>query len=207
MMKFVLSAAVLLAGNALATPITGASTSGPVVPGMTEKTGFESQPVAGFSSVTIGNVTFTGVGGNLETTYLFTGSYNTTGTRLLDNNAGSTNAFRFDFTNPVSAFAFNFGASDYNWTLSAYAASGALLESLTIAPTHSTNNGSYFGLADAGISYALLTASQSDYVMLDNFTFAKQAPAVVPEPAPLTLLGAGLACVAAARRRKAKHSA
>jgi hypothetical protein len=207
MMKFILAAAALLAGNALATPITGTSASGPVVPGATATIGFENQGINTFSSLTIGNVTFTGVGGSLRTTSAFAGNYNTKGSRLMDNNGGVTNGFRFDFANAVSAFAFNFGASDVNWILNAYTASGTLLESLTLAPTRSNNNGGYFGLADAGIAYATLSAGSGDYVMVDNFTIAEQAPGVVPEPASLALLGAGLVGALAARRRKSQRSA
>jgi hypothetical protein len=210
MKKFVVAAAAaLLAGQAFATPITGTSASGPVVPGATATIGFEDQPIATFSSVTIGDVKFSGVGGSLRTTSTFVGGFNTKGTRLLDNNAGGTSGFRFDFTNPLSAFAFNFGASDNDWTLSAYSSSGALLESLTLARILGSNSGNYYGLADAGISYALLTSAiPNDYVLLDNFTIAEQpAAANVPEPASLALLGAGLAGVLATRRRKATRTA
>ena len=137
----------------------------------------------------------------------FAGSYNTNGSRYLDNNEGRTNGIRFDFDDPISAFAFNFGASDVVWTLSAYSVSGSLLESRSIDPTRGGNNGAYFGLADAGISYALLTSAGNDYIMLDNFTYAGQAasggaPASeVPEPGSLALLGIGLAGAWVATRR------
>ena len=204
MFKFIIAAAALLSSTALAAPITGAGTY--TLPGMTQTTDFENQPVASFTSLTTGNLKITGIGGVLRTASNYAGDYNTSGTRLLDNNAGGTSGFRFDFTTAVSAFAFNFGASDVNWTLSAYNAAGVLLESLVIAPTYGSNDKAYFGLADAGISYATLTGSSSDWVFVDNFKLAANTTNV-PEPGSVALLGAGLAGVLMMRRRKAPNAA
>jgi len=207
MKKFVAVAAALLASSAFASPINGTGVPAPIETGKTTKIQFNNQSNSSFASMEIDGVTFSGIGGNLRIASTFAGSYNTNGSRYLDNNEGATGGIRFDFDDPVSAFAFNFGASDVNWTLSAYSVSGSLLESRTLAPTRGGNNGAYFGLADAGISYALLTAGSYDYIMLDNFTYAGQAAAggapasEVPEPGSLALLGIGLAGVWAATRR------
>lgn len=195
--------AALASGLSFAAPIVGTSGVGaPVVPGATAVVDFEAQGNSTFGSLTVGDVTFTGIGGNLVTENQYAGQYNGRGRYYLQNNSGSTPGVRFDFANAVSAFAFNWGASDYTWTLSAFDSLNNLIESFTTPITSSSNAGEYIGLSGSGIKYATLTSSNSDYIFVDNFTIAADAGNTVPEPASLALVGLALAGVAVARKRK-----
>jgi hypothetical protein len=207
--KILFATAALLAGQAFATPLAGSSSTGmPSVPGATSTIDFEGQADSSFTSLTIGNVTFSGLGKVLRTKSDYVGEYNSRGAVHLDNDQGDTLSLRFDFANTVSAFAFNIGAVDAHWTLTAYNATGDVLESVAAPVTRGSNAGDYIGLANAGTSYALLTTGGYDWIFVDNFTIAEEAAgATVPEPASLALFGAGLVGAAASRRRKAKPAA
>ncbi|MGZ9709896.1 PEP-CTERM sorting domain-containing protein [Glaciimonas sp. GNP009] len=176
----------------------------PVVPGATSTITFDDQSDATFSSLSTGGVTFSGVGGSLRTNNDYHSNYNGRGTRYLDNNAGATSSIKFAFAAPVSAFAFNWGASDDVWTLTAFNSLNAAIESFVLPITHGSNAGDYVGLADADISYAtLITSTSYDFIFIDNFTVAAGATNV-PEPTSIALLGLGLMGFAAARRKSAK---
>ncbi|MGZ8321243.1 MAG: PEP-CTERM sorting domain-containing protein [Telluria sp.] len=190
--------AISAASAVHAAPITG--TGVPVLPGATTTVDFEGQPLGSFASLTLGGVNFSGTDGDLRTESTYGGDYNTTGTVYLDNMAGQTGGFHFGFAAPVSAFAFNFGAADVNWTLTAFDSAGVALESLILSPTHAGNDGNYFGIANAGIAYATLTG-MGDWVLLDNFVVAAEEANDVPEPGSLALLGLGLAGIGALRKR------
>lgn len=162
---------------------------------------FESTGPVNVPSLSISGVTFTG-NANIEVDSDYAGSYNTRGEFHITNHGNDPVQFRFDFDAPVDAFAFLWGAADTNWTLSAYSGS-TLLETLIVAPTHASNAGDYFGIANSGITFATLNISSGfDYVFIDNFTF--QDSASVPEPATMLLFGTGLAGFAGLRMKKKK---
>jgi len=159
-------------------------------------------------ALSIGGVTFS-ADGLIEIDSDYAGGFNTRGDYHITNHGNGPNAFRFDFSTPTDAFAFLWGAADYDWTLQAFGASG-LLDSINVTPTHGSNNGDYVGIAASGIEYATLTLSDfNDYVFIDNFTynesqilFGDGQTTSVPEPGTMALLGMGVVGFAAARRRK-----
>jgi hypothetical protein len=166
---------------------------------------FESVAAGSFSSFTVDGVTFSTPesGKSIYVSSSYSGNYGAVGQSL--QNTYSSNAFGildFNFAMPVSAFAFNWGASDNQWTLRAWDASNNLLDTVMPAITNSSNDG-YTGIKFAGnvISRAQLSGPNGDYVFIDNF----KSVSAVPEPETYAMLLAGLGLVGAiARRRKQK---
>jgi hypothetical protein len=191
---------ILLLPLTIASASTISGTNGfgyPTVSGTTTTITFDAQPDAIFSSLNLAGVTFSGIGGSLRTDNGYPDQYNGRGSRYLDNNAGLTNSIRFDFDNLVDAFAFNWGASNVQWVLTAYGISDDLIESFNLPITTSSNAGDYVGLANPGMAYATLTATQGgDYVFIDNFTVRS-----VPEPS-ITLSSAIAMLGLLVRRRR-----
>jgi hypothetical protein len=197
-------ALALLAGNAAAVPINGTDGMGTAtIVGQTGIANFENNGIGTSSSVTSGILTVSGIDGPIRVADDYPNQYNGRGNAYLDNNQGGTNGFRFDFATIVGAFAFNFGASDNVWTLTAFDAAGHMLESVAAPITNGSNAGNYIGLADAGIQYATLTTSFSDWVFVDNLVYAAAQTAAVPEPGSIALLALGAVGVIAMRRRRA----
>ncbi len=166
---------------------------------------FNSAAASEVAILSQGDLTVTGLDGTFTVTSQFSGNFNMSGTHLQNGFDGVPSSWRFDFTSTVSAFAFNFGAADVVWTLRAFDANNIEIESYAIAPIHSSNNGEYYGIQAAGIEYATLTgATNTDWVMIDNFAFVSggttNAPNAVPAPAAVSLLLAGLGVMAARRQ-------
>ena len=193
-----------VATGATAAPIIGLGDplTHPALTGGTQE-GFDAVATGQYASLTLGNVTYIGVDAPFDIDTDFNGSFNTTGGKSMLNDFDLVpSSYRFNFGTPVSAFAFNWGAADFNWTLRAFDAGNNLLESLAVTPTFGSNAGEYFGIATPGIAYATLTLNPGeslDYVFIDRFTISDAA--AVPEPLTLALFGAGLAGIAAHRRR------
>jgi len=161
---------------------------------------FESVANGVTSSLTLAGVTFSATPNfTVDTTY--SGSFNTTG-RYIQNNAGSVSQLNIDFSTPVSAFGFNFGAADVSWTLNAYDSGNNLLGSMTINPMFSSNAGEFFGLAVTSGAIKRVTVVEngsSDYILLDNFRFKTSA---VPEPSVFLLMSLGALGLGVARWRR-----
>jgi hypothetical protein len=191
--------------ESLATPISGngAPSSNSVFAGGSEVIGFDTTASGNYTALTIGNLT---ISTNTQDAFTvgtdYNGDYNTSGGKSVYNDFDlKPTSFRFDFLAPVSAFAFNWGAADNTWTLSAYNSANVLLESISVFGTFASNAGEYFGIAQAAISYAIITdtfnnITDGDYVFIDNFTTTASSNnggnTDVPEPATLALLGLGL---------------
>jgi hypothetical protein len=170
---------------------------------------FDSGPVGQFASATFGNVTFNGLDGNLDVSPNYVGSYNTLGVNSLQSgqvfNPILPTKIEFVFANPVTAFAFNWGAADNIWKMQAFDSSNALIETDFIAlPNSAVNNGEYFGMQNNDIKRVLLVDQKDayplgDHIFIDDFTSSIDS---VPEPGSAGLLLIG-AVFGAMRRRPA----
>lgn len=180
-MKLIVAATALVlataTGHALASPITSASD--PALSGST-LVDFESETVGvyyayqGGYTTTVGHVNFLGPRVYVDANTAIAGNYNTTGARYLTNGS-ATKVFSINFPSPVSAFGFNFGASDITWTMTAYDAAGNVVETMAIPATRGSNSGNYFGLSAPGIASVYLQQGAglrlTDLVYLDNLRF------------------------------------
>lgn len=187
-----------LTTDSFATQIT--SSSDPSLTGST-LIDFTGSTNGSYSSLAIGNVTFSG-NGNIVIDSVFGGSYNTSGT-YLQNSAGGTTSLLFQFGSAVSAFGFNLGAHDYTWTLRAFNSSNLLLDTYAFPAIGGSNAGQFYGIAASGISYATVSTGSSDYVLLDNFryTTGSSSSSVPDGGSTLALLGFAMTAVAGARRK------
>ena len=206
----VLIATSFIAPTSRAIPLTG-----PADPALAGSTliDFEDQSIGGKTSLEIGSATF-GFGPE-ERGYvddLHAGSFGTTG-QYLANFPGSGvvsppddfETMEVAFSTDVTAFGFNFGAIDVEWTISAFDADGTLLE-FVIVPANATDG--FHGIAhNGGIRTVTLVQTGrfpgfptiTDLVLVDNFQ-------LVPEPSDSLLVLLGLAGMSF-RRRYSHHSA
>ncbi len=167
---------------------------------------FETSSAGSFSSFIAGGVTFSTPenGKKIHISNAYSGQYGAIGKSI--QNTYNSNAFGildFSFLAPVSAFAFNWGASNSQWTLRAWDVNDNLLDTVLPAITVGSNDG-YTGIkfASALISRAQLSGPSSDYIFLDNFSFAADTISPVPEPEQFAMFGLGLGLLAFMRKRK-----
>lgn len=201
-------AGLLAIGQAYASPITGFGDplADAALAGGTQE-GFDAVAAGQYSTLTLGNVTYSSVGSPLTIGTDFNGNYNTSGGQSMYNDYDLVpDNFRFDFATAVNGFAFNWGAADNTWVLNAYDSGGNLLDSLSIGPVYASNSGDYFGIAANAIAYATLqdqhdNIPDGDYVFIDRFTTGGSAVSV-PEPSTIALLGLGLLGMGLSRSRK-----
>ena len=168
--------AAIPAGHAAAISGLGDPLTDAALAGGTQE-GFDSTVAGLYGSITIGNVTYSGVGSALTIGTDFNGDFNTTrGQSLYTDFDLDPDQIRFDFSTVVTAFGFNWGAADNTWLLEAFDAGGNLIESTSILATFASNAGEFFGLSTGvAIAYAVLTDQKNnfidgDYVFIDRFT-------------------------------------
>ena len=209
------SVACVFAASAFASPITGYGDPAAAIAG-SAVIDFELTAIGPYTNLTVGPLSISG-DGIFKIDNFYTGQYNATG-NYFDNGEGSTDNYmkniRFEFSLAVDAFAFNFGASNASWTLSAFNSLDSLLGTVAVPAIVASNAGEYYGFAGSGIAYALLQLdiqnTVGDEILIDNFAY-RVAPVPVPAALPLFVSSLGLFGTVGLRRRRSRlrtcHSA
>ena len=174
---------------------------------------FPGRPVVTFDSATPGTYTSYTSDGVIFTSdtvmYIdsdYIGQYNTFGVNSL-HNCYCDNSFStvdMTFSKPQNGIGFFWGASDDQWTLSAYNSAHTLIESFLLPITGPSNAGDFVGIVDPGIAYAVLAGPSSDYVFVDNVTGVSNG---VPEASTWAMLLLGFAGLGLVGRRAARRAA
>ena len=168
---------------------------------------FESATKGRFQSLTVNDVTFST--NSNQAGYVindYSGAYNSQGYSIQNNyTSDAFTSIKINFANAVSAFGFNFGASDNNWILKGFDSNNNLLDTYTILPTYGSNAGDFFGLKGNGlISYATVESQDSgDYVFIDNLKYVPETGTKVPEPS--SVLGLLAVCALGVNSLKRKQ--
>ena len=196
----------MFAGAAYGTPVyvqTTPAGAAALYPGQQVAT-FDAAAPGSYDSYTEAGVTFTTDIGTEFIDNAYIGAYNTFGVNSLHNCycATSFGQVNMAFASPVSGIGFFWGASDNQWTLSAYDSSNALIESYALPITFASDAGDFVGIKDPGIAFATLVGPSGDYVFIDNVEGTLGG--TVPEPASWALLLVGLGGLGATLRSRRK---
>ncbi len=198
-----LVASILLATSAHASTVyvqTTPAGAEALFPGSSAIT-FDGAAAGEYAAYSDKGVTFTSDTGHMFIDSAFINAYNTFGVNSLHNCycADTFGAVTMTFASPVSGFGFFWGASDTQWTLSAYDASSTLIESFLLPITHASDAGDFVGIKDPGIKFAVLSGASGDYIFIDNVTGIGGG---VPEPATWALMLGGFGLIGATLRRR-----
>ena len=169
------------------------------------------------SSLTVAGVSFTG-GGNYMVNVIEGTNVGAPGNYVLTSNTNTPNPQgpNIIITPPSNTFAFAFDIKSSNSALGTLGTgayqifvNGSAAPLATVNPTYSSF--SFVGFtSDVPITSITIAGLSGGDPVLDNIRLDAAAPAEVPEPATLVLLGTGLAGAAGAarkRRRNDKHEA
>ncbi len=166
---------------------------------------FNATTPGSYTNLNTGIVTLSG-NDTLFIENTFTNGYNATGNYLANQNSGFT-VLTLDFSSTVSAFGFNWGASNESWVLAAFDVNNVLLGSYSVPESQFSNAGDFYGIAANGISRGVLTQTSFgdgpvDYVIIDNLRFAASQQGAVPEPSTWAMMLFGFGAAGAMLRRR-----
>lgn len=159
-----------------------------------------------YSSLTQGVLTFTSDTGALHVDGDYIGQFNTFGINSVHSCycSDSFSSLYFNFSAPLEGFGFFWGASDAQWTLTAFDAANNVLQAFALPITGASNAGDFVGIFGSGIVRATLSGPSSDYVFVDDVTFGARyigpGASGAPEPATWGLMVVGFGLVGGALR-------